>query len=141
MTGTFHWLKVKMFCYSTENDEVLEEVMANLVGSDEFSVEISEGHHGNLMLIFDAEITKEKASAALFSNLGKPLIGRILENLSDRIDDDCTFHLRLDKQKAVLGEYDLAHHGDVISIMAKIVSHPAKKEVAEERMRSFLLGL
>jgi len=141
MTGTFHWIKVRLFCHSTENDEVLEEVMTNLIGSDEFSIEISEGHHGNLMLIFDAELTKEKESVALFSNLGKPVIQYILDNIGDRIDDDCVFYLRLDKQKAVLGEYDIAHHGDVISVTAKVVSHPARKNIAEENLKEFLLRI
>jgi len=141
MTGTFHWVRVKLFCHSTENDEVLEGVMEKLIGSDEFSVEISEGHHGNLMLIFDAEIVREKDTVVLFSNLGGPVIQNILDNMSERVDDDCVLYLRLDKQKAVLGEYDIAHHGDVISITAKVVSHPARKNIAEENLRAFLLGL
>ena len=46
------------------------------------------------------------------------------------MDDDCVFYVRLDKQKAVCGEYAITHGGDVISITAKIMAHPAKKEVA-----------
>jgi RNA binding exosome subunit len=141
MTGTFHWVRVRLFCHSTENEGTLEEVMAALTGSDELSAEISEGHHGNLMLIFEAAINNEKGSVTLFSNLGRPVVQRILDDLDGRIDDDCVFHLRLDKQKAVLGEYDIAHHGDVISITAKIVSHPARKSIAVGRMREFLLRL
>jgi RNA binding exosome subunit len=93
------------------------------------------------MLIFEVTVNNEKGSVKLFSNLGRPVVQRILDDLDGRIDDDCVFHLRLDKQKAVLGEYDIAHHGDVISITAKVVSHPARKSIAVERMREFLLRL
>ena len=58
--------------------------------------------------------------------------------LSRRIDDDCVFYTRLDKQKAVQGIYAVAHHGDVISITGKVASNPAKKEVAIRNMTEFL---
>lgn len=140
MPGTFHWVKVRLFCYSTENDEKLEEVIETLTGSD-VTTEITEGHHGNSMLIMDNEMTKDKEVIPMFKNLGPDIINYLLESLDERVDDDCTFYLRLDKQSAVLGEYRVAHHGDVISITAKIVSHPAKKAVAVENMRKFLLSV
>ena len=49
--------------------------------------------------------------------------------------------MRLDKQKAVTGTYEVAHHGDVIAITGKVQSHPARKEVAERVLTDFLSGL
>ena len=57
------------------------------------------------------------------------------------VDDDCMFYIRLDKQKAVLGTYEVAHHGDVIAVTGKIQSHPARKEVAARTLSEFLAGL
>ena len=51
------------------------------------------------------------------------------------------FYTRLDKQRAVCGEYKIAHHGDVISITGKVASNPARKEVAMENMTQFLKKL
>ena len=51
------------------------------------------------------------------------------------------FYIRLDKQKAVQGIYEIAHHGDVISIFGKVQAHPAKKEVAVKVMTEFIEGI
>ena len=69
-------------------------------------------------------------------------LDRLLEIAEDnRIDEDCVFYMRLDKQKAVTGTYEVAHHGDVIAITGKVQSHPARKEVAERVLTDFLSGL
>ena len=65
----------------------------------------------------------------------------IKEDVENRVDEDCVFYMRLDKQKAVRGEYEVAHHGDVISITGKIQSHPARKDVAESNIVAFLDSL
>jgi len=141
MAGAFHWVRVRLFCYATENEEKLVEVMKTLAGDIEFVAEESEGHHGNSMTILSMDITKKREAEKLFSNLGPELITEIRGQLEERIDDDCVFYLRLDKQMAVVGSYRIAHHGDVLSITAKIVAHPAKKETAVKKMGEFLQSL
>lgn len=141
MSGAFHWIKTMMFCYSTENMDILKETMISLTGGDNLEEEITEGHHGNPIVILSSDITKDRDAKQLFSRLGEDMLTRILDELDERVDDDCTFYLRLDKQKAVLGEYMAGRRGDVISITAKIVSHPAKKDIAVENLRKFLTGL
>lgn len=137
--AVFHWIKVRMFCYSTERTDVLSELMTSMVS--EFEEEITEGHHGNQIVIMDSEMTKDRDVKRFFQNLGTELISDVLDEIEDRVDDDCVFHLRLDKQKAVRGEWRIAHHGDVISVMGKVVSHPARKSIATENLRSFLGSL
>lgn len=136
--GSFHWIKVRLFCYSTEDENKIMDAMEALTGTGDFVVEQTEGHHGNPIVILESEITKDRDAKALFQRLGPEMIERIRDELDDRVDDDCTFHLRLDKQKAVTGIYDFGRRGDVISITAKIVSHPARKEIALRNMASFL---
>lgn len=77
----------------------------------------------------------------VFSNLGKDMLAQLSEGAGDRIDDDCVFYVRLDKQKAVCGEYAVAHHGDVVSITGKVASNPARKEVAVGNFTAFIDSL
>ena len=138
MGAVFHWVKVRLFCYATEDEEKLHNVMRNISGTDDFHAEMSDGHHGNAMTILTADIKNNNECAGLFKRLGKDVIEGILNALEDRIDEDCTFYLRLDKQAAVSERYEIAHHGDVVSITCKIASHPARKEIAANNMRTFL---
>ena len=141
MQVTFHWLRVQTFCYATERKELIGETMTELLGTDEFEVDVSEGEHGNTMLILSQRLTKQKEFNALFSKLGANIRDAIVEDIDNRIDEDCVFYIRLDKQKAVQGIYDIAHHGDVISITGKVQSHPARKDVATRNMLAFLEGM
>lgn len=138
---TFHWIRVQTFCYATERKELLEEVMEELLGDAEYSEELTESEHGNTMIILEARLTKQKQFRQLFEKLGADIRGWIIADMENRIDEDCVFYMRLDKQKAVQGEYAVAHHGDVISITGKVQSHPARKEIAARTLEEFLAGI
>ena len=138
MQATFHWLRIETFCYATEKEDLVSETFRQIAGTDEFQTDVSESEHGNQMLILQHMITKQRDMDALFQRLGKDLLQNFLDDMENRIDDDCVFYMRLDKQKAVCGEYEISHGGDVISITAKIMAHPAKKEVALNVMRDYL---
>ena len=141
MQATFHWLRIETFCYATEKEDLVSDTFRQIAGTDEFQIDISESEHGNQMLILQHMVTKQKEMDALFLRLGKDLIQNFLDDMENRIDDDCVFYTRLDKQKAVQGEYAVAHHGDVISITGKVASNPARKEVAMRNMTDFLQRL
>ena len=141
MQVVFHWVRVQTFCYATEKRELLEETMTELLGTDEFEEEISEGEHGNVMTILESRLTKQREFNALFRKLGPEICGWIVDDIENRIDDDCVFYIRLDKQKAVQGQYEVAHHGDVVAITGKVQAHPAKKDVAVRTLKEFLTGL
>ena len=141
MQGAFHWLRVQTFCYATEDEELIHDTMEELLDTDEFDCDIAESEHGNRLIILQHELTKQKEFVALFSKFGEDVIGSLIDDADKKIDDDCTFYMRLDKQKAVQGEYRIAHHGDVISITGKVVSHPARKEIATSNFSEFLKKL
>ena len=141
MQATFHWLRIETFCYATEKEDLVSDTFRQIAGTDEFQIDISESEHGNQMLILQHMITKQRDMDALFLRLGKDLMQNFLDDMENRIDDDCVFYTRLDKQKAVQGEYAVAHHGDVISITGKVASNPARKEVAMRNMTDFLQRL
>ena len=141
MQATFHWLRIETFCYATEKEELVSQTFRDLVGTDEFQTDVSESEHGNQMLILQHMATKQREMDEIFSRLGKELLQELSDDLENRIDEDCVFYTRLDKQRAVCGEYRGAHHGDVISITGKVASNPARKEVAMENMTQFLKKL
>ena len=136
--GVFHWVKIRLFCYATEDEERLHDLIVSVAGTDEADAEISDGHHGNQMIIFSADLKGDAECRELFRRLGKDIVSEIAGNIDGRMDDDCVFYMRLDKQAAVSGRYAIAHHGDVVSITCKIASHPAKKELAVNNMKKFL---
>ena len=141
MTVSFHWIRVQTFCYATEKKDLLEETMMQLLGTDELEEDISESEHGNCMTIIEKRLTHQKEFSTLFRNIGKEICDWIVEDIDNRVDEDCVFYLRLDKQAAVQKRYEVAHHGDVIAVTGKLQAHPAKKEAAVRTMLDFLNGL
>lgn len=139
MQGTFHWLRVQAFCYATEDEKLVGEAMAALVGDEGFEREETEGEQGNRIVLMEAELTKQKQFDALFSCLA-PIVPRLIDDIDARIDEDCTFYTRLDKQSAVKCVIRTAHGGDVISVTGKVVSHPARKEIATANLLRYLEG-
>ena len=141
MASTFHWVKVKAVCYATENEDLIHDVMMELTGAEDdgsFDVDISEGLHGNPITVIDANLSHNKEYERLFRNIGEGPLRIVLDEIEQRIDDDCILYMRLDKQKAVQGVYEISHSGDVISVTAKIVAHPAKKEIAVKNAKEYL---
>ena len=59
-------------------------------------------------------------------------IDRVLEELDERVDDNCSFFLRLDKQAAFNG---LVRLGEGITLRAKVEAYPAKHEKAVANAR------
>ncbi len=139
--AAFHWIRVQTFCYATERKELLEEAMEELLGDAEYSEEPTESEHGNVMTILEARLAKQKQFIQLFERIGPEIRQWIIDDMDNRVDEDCVFYMRLDKQAAVQGRCEVAHHGDVISITGKVQSHPARKEIAARALTEFLAGM
>lgn len=140
MASVFHWIRIKAICNATEDEDLIFETMMDLtgLGEDDLIVDISEGQHGNPIIVIDAEMKHNKECISLFCQLGEHIVEELLSQLNERTDDDCVFFIRLSKQQAVQKKYVTAHGGDVISITGKIVSHPARKEIAVKNAEVFL---
>jgi RNA binding exosome subunit len=63
---------------------------------------------------------------------------RVLDELDDRVDDNCAFFLSLDKQAAFGGRTEL---GEGITLRAKVEAYPAKRETAIENARETFADL
>ena len=62
-------------------------------------------------------------------------VDRVIDELDQRVDDNCALFLRVDKQAAFRGEVRL---GPGITVRAKVEAYPAKKEAAVENARETL---
>ena len=132
----FKSMTARAFCNATELDERVLEALRNVVGDAEVSVEETEGHSGNRLLILTADIRRRHVRVMFDRMLA--IVPQLIEESDDRLDEENSFHIRLDKQAAFTGEMRLARRGDVISISGKVESYPRNREVALTSFRSFL---
>lgn len=138
MKGKIEWIKVSAVVHSTESREKVSQAIANIFPFD-FEIQVSpvKGHFGNPMEYLEVEITKSSEIKAFWKNLIQLLkdeLENLLSTLEERIDSQNILHIRIDKQKAFLGEFKLSNI-DPIAIKAKLVVYPAKKEKAVEFAR------
>jgi hypothetical protein len=128
-----HYVDLRAFCYVTEDDRRVEDALRALL-PDEFPVERveSEGYHGDRILVLSARVENADGVRAVLDRLGE-LPGDELDDvrgtLAERIDENCSLFLTLDKQAAFGGEVRL---GDGITLRAKVEAYPATHENAVE---------
>jgi len=132
MNFKIEWIKVSAVVYSTEDREKVGEAMATLFPF-EFVITVSEakGHYGNPLLYLEVEMTKKREIKEFWNHLME-LLGEqrkfLVNLLEEKVDDQGVLHIRIDKQKAYLGEVELTEGGDAIVVKAKIVTYPAKRD-------------
>ncbi len=141
MAKTFHYIRVRVMCNATEDEDLLAQTMELLCDPDKVEVSEGEGHHGNRLLMFEAELKSGKDHKGLFTVLGVDAIKAILEELNERMDEENGFYLRFDKQRAVQGVWELARHGDVFMVNGKVETHPVDRDAALIKMQEFLTTL
>ncbi len=136
MRGKIEWIKVSAVVHSTEDREKVGEAIATLFPF-EFEILVSrvKGHYGNPMEYLEVEIKRSGEIKKFWRNL-LDLLGEqkelLVESIEERIDGQNVLHIRIDKQKAYLGEVRLAEGGDAIAVKVKLVTYPAKREAIVE---------
>lgn len=100
-----------------------------------------EGHYGNPIILVEGRI-RSKSGCRRFielvrSLLAPPELERLGREVDMRVDEDCVFFLRFDKQVAYLGKMKLGT-SDVISARMKLGVFPAKRENAIQEARKLL---
>ena len=136
----FHYVDLRTFCYATEDDKRVEQALRTFL-PEEFEVERteSEGHHGDRIVVFSARVERADEMRHVLSKLADlPDVESVLDELDDRVDDNCSLFLRLDKQAAYRGKVAL---GEGITLRAKVEAYPAKKEKAVQNARETLSEL
>ena len=133
----FHYVDLRAFCYATEEEDRVESALRHYLPED-YPVErsVSEGHHGDEIVVLSARVDNADDVRHVMSRvLEAGERDRIMDEIEDRVDDDCSFHIRLDKQDASSGVSAL---GDGLHLRAKVEAYPAKREKAVEAVRRSL---
>jgi len=134
-----HYVDLRTFCYVTEDEKRVEEALATLL-PEEFDIQRteSEGHHGDRIVVLTARIENaDEIRTALDSlaDLPDEAFEHVVDQLDERVNDNCAFFLTLDKQAAFNGEI---RRGDGITVRAKVEAYPAEKEAAVENIEGLL---
>ena len=135
----FHYIDLRAFCYATEERDSVERALRQYL-PDDYPVERekSEGHHGDEIVVLSARVENADEVRHVMNRVLEADEGgreRLIDEIEDRVDDDCSFHLRLDKQEAYSGRSEL---GDGLHLRAKVEAYPAKREKAVEAVRRSL---
>ncbi len=137
----FHWIEFRAFCHATEEEERVATALRTVAADAELRREALEGHFGNPLVVLTARVDGASAVRAAWRRIATALgPDEVLRDLSNRIDEDLVYHLRLDKQKAYLGAIELPGSADVIAMRGKVAAFPKRREVAERVMRDSVEG-
>lgn len=135
MKGKIEWIKVSAVVHSTESREKVSQAIATFFPF-EFEIQVSKavGHYGNPIEYLEVELKKSSEIKSFWENfvlLLKEKKDVLLNTLDERLDSQNVLHIRLDKQKAYLGEVEFSSV-DPVAIKAKLVVFPSKRDKALE---------
>jgi RNA binding exosome subunit len=132
MSGVpFHYVDLRTFCYATEDDKRVEAALRTFLPEDtEIEREVTEGHHGDRILVLSVRLERADDVRYVLSTLaGLDDFEGLMDELEERIDENCAFFIQLDKQAAFNGDVEL---GSGLMLRGKVEAYPAKKERAVE---------
>ncbi|MEF8831302.1 MAG: RNA-binding protein [Halobacteriales archaeon] len=135
----FHYVDLRAFCYATEDDARVETALRTFL-PEEYSIERTEteGHSGDRILVLSTRVDNAddvRVVLDALADLPDGTLRRLRAELDERVDDNASFFVRLDKQAAFAGEVEL---GDGITLRAKVEAYPSTKENAVENAREAL---
>ena len=133
----FHYVDLRAFCYDTEGESRVEDALGHFLPEDvELERAESEGHLGDRIVVLSARVERADEMRHVLGQLRDGAdIEQIRRELDQRVNENCSLFVHLDKQEAYLGDAQL---GDGISLRAKVEAYPAKKEAAVENARDAL---
>ena len=100
---------------------------------------INNGYYGNPIVVFESKIKKQKKIVNFWNLLSEhKIIDEIKKDLDKRVDDECSFFMRFNKQDCYGGILRLCgHKEDPIVVRAKIAVYPADRESALETLNEY----
>ncbi|MFB6361196.1 MAG: RNA-binding protein [Halobacteriales archaeon] len=134
-----HYVDLRAFCYATEDEPRVKRAVRTYLPEDTpIEREESTGHHGDRIVVLSARVdTADEIRHVLENVRAVAEFEAVLEELDDRVDDNCSFHLSLDKQAAYQGE---CRRGSGLQLRAKVEAYPAKRPAAIQNARLALAG-
>jgi RNA binding exosome subunit len=135
-----HYVDLRAFCYATEDDQRVEAALRTFLPEGvELDRAASAGHHGDRILVVSARVERADEMRHVLDRLAElDDVDSVVEELDERVDDNCAFYLTLDKQAAFYGEI---RRGDGITFRSKVEAYPAKREKAVANARELFESL
>jgi RNA binding exosome subunit len=135
-----HYVDLRAFCYATEDESRVEQALRTFLPEEaEIDRSVTEGHHGDRIVVLSARVERSDEVRHVLDVLGETDdIDTFVDELDDRVDDNCAFFLTLDKQAAFRGDVAL---GDGITFRTKVEAYPANREAAVENARELFEAL
>ena len=136
----FHYVDLRAFSYATEDVKRVEQALRSLLPEDvELDRVENAGHHGDRIVVLSARVERADEMRHVLDRLAElEDLDRVLDELDERVDDNCALFLRLDKQAAFRDEVRL---GPGLTVRTKVEAYPAKKEKAVANARETLSRL
>ncbi len=128
-------LRARVLCYSTENPAKVRKALSNLLGDTNLQLTSKkvEGYYGDPIYIIEFRTSDSEIAGRVFSGLLRGLGGlmrlAIEEGLEMTSKEHGRIHLRLDKQAAYQGRYELCD-ADAVKLEFSFEGDP--REVFEE---------
>lgn len=141
------WVELAGSVHATENLEKVSIAFRNLLPPTTNNIVIQQtalsGHHGNPVIFLTLRIEKKGQIFNLLTNFANKFSPTDKQELTSeftkRIDKDNIFYMKVDKQKAYLGETVLAEGDNTILIKIKFKQYVKNSEKIREKLAD--LGL
>lgn len=147
----FRYVHLRVFAHATEDVDKVESALARAAGydpDDPADVETfrkavkrwpSQGHFNNPITILEAELGRKRDIRAFWDNLfgQNGMRDRLAREAPDRLDDELTLWVRLDKQAAYAGTLRLSRGEDVVLARAKVATYPKDRGTALRFLKDF----
>ena len=129
-----HYVDLRAFCYATEDEPRVERALRTyLPEGAELDREETTGYHGDRIVVLSARVETADGVRHVLDRVRElEDFESVLAELDERVDDNCSFHLSLDKQAAYRGE---RRRGAGLQLRAKVEAYPAKRPLAIENAR------
>ena len=133
----FHYVELRTFCYATEDEKRVRAALRTFLPEEtDIEREETEGHNGDRILVLSVRLERADEVRHVLSRLAEmDDLDGLLDELDQRIDDNCAFFLGLDKQAAYDGDVRL---GDGLMLRGKVEAYPAERERAIETAETAL---
>lgn len=136
-----HYITLGAFVHATEDPSRVESALRLFIPEDcKINMSKTGGHFGNPITVFTAKLEKRacKPFIEILKSLPAAELSKLKKELTQRVDDECNFHIRLDKQSAYNGTVRLAQTEDAIDIKMKVKTYPSKQDSAIKVMEDLL---
>ncbi|MEA2054419.1 MAG: RNA-binding domain-containing protein [Candidatus Thermoplasmatota archaeon] len=142
MEAPFHYILLRTFCYSTESENKVREAILFIAygkndAEEKIEEHVLEGYFGDKIKIMKLKIENAR-TIKNFCLRVLPMLD--IKKIDESIDEDCSFHLKFSKEKALDGFIALAEDNNAVSLKGKIRVYPSCRESAIGKIMAAVHG-